>query len=76
MLRRILGLILALAVLLGGIPAATATPSAHDGKAGVSKLDGKKKHKGKKKHGKKGKKKRGKKGAKRGKGKKGVAATS
>jgi hypothetical protein len=60
MIRRLLGLVLALAVLVGGIAPLTAASSDSTGKAGISNLDGKKKN-GKRKNGKRHGKKHGKK---------------
>jgi hypothetical protein len=62
MLRKVLSLLLATAVLLGGVAPTFASAPDSIVKPGVNKVeDGKKKHKGKKKHHKKHHKKHGKK---------------
>lgn len=60
MTRRLLSLMVALAVLLGGLAPATVAAADSQGKAGIGSLDGKNKS-GKKKHTKKHGKKHGKK---------------
>ncbi len=60
MWRKVLGLLLAVVVLLGGVAPVMASAPDKDSKPGVGKLDGKKKNKGKKKKHKHKKKKHGK----------------